>query len=472
MERLNWLEWSKAAFQRAKKEKKPVLLGISAVWCHWCHTMDKLTYGDAKIAEFISKHFIPVRVDTDARPDINDRYNVGGWPTTAILASDGEIVSAATYVPPQHAIKFFEDGIERFKKYKPTRKKASAPSKPIKFDQEFFYRMVKSFYDPVNGGFGLEPKFPHPDLLEYLILRVVKFKDGEARKMLEHTFIQMQKGEIFDNIGGGFFRYATVQNWTIPHFEKMLDDNAKLLSSYIYAYRLFGKQEYLTTINKMLFWLFTMMYDNEKGVFYGSQDADEAFCKLPLTERIKHEAPFVDKTIYTDRNAAMALALFEASSFEPEYNQVALKLLENLYKMNVRGCVAHSYPAENPLCLFKDHVYLLAALLHAFLKTNKLEWKSKAMTVAKCVEKFYDKKNGGFYDILLSKDAVGRLKNRRKIVHENAFASLILRLLAVVAGDKKYAQMADKTLHAISAQAVSMGPYAATYAIAVQELPK
>ncbi len=468
---ISWLEWDKSVFVKAKKDKKPVLLNISAVWCHWCHTMSRETYSNVKIAEFINKNFIPIKVDTDKRPDINERYNVGGWPTTAILAVDGEVVSAATYVPPENMVKFLEDSILRFKKYKPKKKKLKL-EKPVEFEPDVFYGLVKSFYDPVNGGFGLEPKFPQQQILGYLTWRVAKLKDSEARKMLDMTLTRMLKGEIFDHVGGGLFRYAALQNWTIPHFEKMLEDNAGSLTTFLWAYRLFGRKEYLTAINKTLFWLFTMMYDRDKGVFYGSQDADEAYCKLPLTERMRHEAPFVDKTIYTDCNAAIAIALFDASGMEAEYREIALRLLESLYKMNVRGLVAHYYPSEKPVYLLKDHVFLLAALVQAFVSTNKLEWKSKALSVAKALEKFYDKKNGGFYDVLAEKGAVGRLKERKKPVFENAFASLVLKLLGEITNDKKYEKMAHKSLRAVSANAMALGPYAATYAIAVGELRK
>src|SRR5574342_252420 len=150
MEGLNWQEWGKSAFLKAKKEKKPVLLGISARWCHWCHTMDRLTYSNKEIQVFIEKNFIPIRVDTDERPDINERYNVGGWPTTAILANDGEIVSAATYVPPEQMIHFLQESAERFKKYKPSKKKA-VKEPPLEFNTENFHDIVKSYYDPVNG---------------------------------------------------------------------------------------------------------------------------------------------------------------------------------------------------------------------------------------------------------------------------------------------------------------------------------
>src|SRR3989344_4729734 len=172
-----WNSWSKEVFVKAKKNKKPVLLNISASWCHWCHTMDELTYSDENISNFISKNFTPVRVDTDKRPDINERYNVGGWPSTLVLTFDGESVSGATYVPPQAMVSFLEDALLKLKKYKPKKKHLLAKAQ-VPFDNEEFFELVKGFYDPVNKGFGLEPKFLHPELLEYLLSR----DDAQSRK--------------------------------------------------------------------------------------------------------------------------------------------------------------------------------------------------------------------------------------------------------------------------------------------------
>ncbi|VVB81938.1 Thiol:disulfide interchange protein DsbD [uncultured archaeon] len=460
MEGLNWFSFTKTAFSRSRREKKPVLLYLSAVWCHWCHTMDRLAYSDEKITDFINKNFIPVKVDTDKRPDINERYNVGGWPSTVILASDGELISAATYVAPENMVKFLEDALKRFKKYKP-KKKRVRKEVPVEFDSGQFFDAVKCYYDPVNGGFGLEPKFLNSDVLEYLIWR----RDAYSHRMLDFTCSKMLYSQVFDRVWGGFFRYATEQNWEFPHFEKMLEDNAKMLSVYLWAYKLFKKEDYLTAANKILFFLFTVLYDHEKNLFYNSQDADEKYCRMDFEERRKAVQPVVDKTIYTDSNSAVALALFDAGL---EHYDVAFKVLESLYKLNVRGLVAHYYPSEQPLYLLKDHVYFLAALVHAFKVTNRLEWRAKALSVAKALEKFYDRKNGGFFDVLPA--GVGRLKDRKKPVHENAFAALVLKELSKIAGEPRYLKMAEKTLQAVSFQALALGPFAATYAIAVEEL--
>jgi len=468
MERLNWLEWGKDAFTRAKNEKKPILLDISAVWCHWCHTMERLTYSNPEISDFIKKNFIPIKVDTDKRPDINDRYNVGGWPSTVILAHDGEVVSAATYVPPQHMIRFLEHALESFKKYKPSREKklVQKPAKVVDLD---VFELVKQFYDPADGGFGLEPKFPNIDILDFLLWRCMRGKDLVAQKMLEHSLKAMSNGEIFDRVGGGFFRYATMRNWSIPHFEKMLEDNARLLAVYLHAYKLFKRHEYLTVANKILFFLFTMLYDHKDGVFYASQDADEEYCKLPLEKRFV-KLPAIDKTIYTDMNAQTALSLFVAAELDKGYEKVALNILEHLYKNAMKGGIIHS--KETQAYLLRDHVFLLGAFVHAFNVTQKLEWKVRAELVAKALERFYDKKYGGFFDILSTKDSVGRLKQRKKPMYENCAAALILKELARITKNAKYEKMALKSLEALTPGIQNYGPYACTYAIAVSELRK
>lgn len=457
---VKWGEWGKAAFVRARKEKKPVLLSIGASWCHWCHTMDELTYDNEEIARFIHEKFTPVRVDTDQRPDINERYNVGGWPSTVILASDGEPVSAATYVPPEAMVSFLEDALVRLKKHKSKKQKSKEP-KLVKHDKEAFYDLVKSFYDPANKGFGLEPKFLHQDLLEYLLAQ----KDAAAQKMLADTLLATYKGEVFDQHGGGFFRYATQRNWSFPHFEKLLEDNAQMLSVYVQVYEKNKKQEFLEAINKILFFLLTTLYDVPRGIFYASQDADEGFCKLNWEERAKAEPPYVDEAVYTSANAIAAKALLVVSRHEKEYEPIALKTLDFLWR-SLRGGVPHNLDGKEPLYLLKDAVALLDAFVAAFHATNRLEWKSRAESTAKHLERFYDKKNGGFFDILASKDAVGRLKVRRKPVNENARAALALNALSKMTQNEKYSLIAQKSLDAVSADAFALGAYAAIYALA------
>lgn len=461
---VKWRSWNRQAFSEAKKRKKQVLLSIGTSWCHWCHTMDRETYSDRKVAQYINKKFVPVRVDTDERPDINNRYNVGGWPSTLILMPDGEAVSGATYVPPQQMKGFLEDGLKRAKRYKPVKRKPVTVSS-FDVNPNEIHDAVRAYFDPVNGGFGLEPKFLNADILEYLLWRAYALKDAEARKMLDKTFAGMLDGEVFDHVGGGFFRYATQRNWTMPHFEKLLEDNARLVSAYFHGYRLFKRDEYLTAVNKTLFFLFTVLYDHERGVFFGSQDADERFCKLTWEERVKHEWPVVDERVFTDQNAAMALTLFELSTMKPKYAELALRLLEFLCKKAVTG-KGVTHVVGKKVFLLRDAVYLLTALLQAYTVTKEPGWKVRTLIVAKFLEEFYDKKEGGFFDVKPKRNAIGRLKLERKPLQENALAVLSLRVLAKLTQKRKYAVMAERTMQAVSAQALALGPRAALYALA------
>ncbi len=463
---MNWLHWSESSFARAKKSKKPILLCISASWCHWCHTMDKLVYADKKIAAFIKKHVVPIRVDLDHRPDINTRYNVGGTPTTLILAHDGEPVAAATYIPRERMLSFLQDGLSRFSRHKGVKPPLPATNQ-VQTSADSLYAQLRGLYDSVNGGFGLEPKLPNPEILEYLVYRCELRRDQDALKMLDHALMAMVTGEIFDHVQGGFFRQAALQNWTILSFEKMLELNAKLLSIYIRGFELIGRKEYLLAANKTLSFMFTVLYDEKVGLFYGSQDADESFCHLPLHERLAGKHAFVDKNFYTTGNALAALALFEAGRLELEYQDAAVRVVDQMLKLS-KGEVGHKIPSEW-VCTLRDIVFMLMAVAGASMVTKNKRFVTETKRLVKLLFTFEDKKNGGFQDIIVGKKAFGRLQVSRKPVYENACAALVLRALAGMRGEKKYVESAVRALKAVSAQAAAQGGYAATYALALEE---
>ncbi len=175
MSMIKWLEWNKAAFEKAKQEDKPIILDIFGTWCYWCMRIEKDTYENPEIAEIINENFVPVRVDTDKRPDINERYNQGGWPTTCFLAPEGEIIVGATYVPPhemkkllQQVLKFYKEKKEEIERIKPKKSKGAALIKERTFhaiDKSIIDNIVDYLYenfDTIYGGFYFAPKFPMP----------------------------------------------------------------------------------------------------------------------------------------------------------------------------------------------------------------------------------------------------------------------------------------------------------------------
>jgi uncharacterized protein len=298
---VNWMEWSDAAFERAEREDKPILLDIGAVWCHWCHVIDRESYENEEIARVINEHYVAVKVDRDERPDIDARYQMavsaltgqGGWPLTGFLTPDGKPFFGGTYYPPDD--RYGRPGMKRILEtiahnYRSHRNEihtsadqiAEALSRAEKFEVSGragagvlaeIVRNIEGVYDPDYGGFGQSPKFPHPAAIELLL---DQYLEGEHRRLLDiatHTLESMGRGGVYDQIGGGFHRYSVDQYWRVPHFEKMSYDNAGLLGNYVHSLQLTGNQLFREIALGILGFVESVL-SREQGGFYASQDAD------------------------------------------------------------------------------------------------------------------------------------------------------------------------------------------------------
>ena len=300
---VQWHPWGEAAFARAQAEDKPILLDIGAVWCHWCHVMDRESYEDAEIAALINRHFIAVKVDRDERPDVDARYQAavsaitgqGGWPLTAFLTPDGRPYFGGTYIPRDD--RYGRPGIEKVlltmaQVWRGRRDEAleTAGSVMAAIEQnesftggegELTAALVERIaasalakFDARNGGFGAQPKFPHPAALD-LLLEIAMSRDSEeARQAFTVTLEKMARGGVYDQLAGGFHRYSVDETWTVPHFEKMLYDNTELLRNYVHGFQSFVSEEFLETATQIVGWLDGTMTDRVRGGFYASQDAD------------------------------------------------------------------------------------------------------------------------------------------------------------------------------------------------------
>jgi uncharacterized protein len=300
---IQWQEWGPEAFAQAAREDKPVLLDIGAVWCHWCHVMDRESYEDETLAPLINERFVAVKVDRDERPDVDSRYQAavqsisgqGGWPLTAILTPDGRPFFGGTYFPRHD--RYGRPGIERLlltmaDAWKSRRdevlESASSIIAAIEHGEAFAGRngslsaaitekLVRSAiaqFDPHNGGFGAQPKFPHPAALDLLLDAATRKGDAKAREVALVTLTKMADGGIYDHVGGGFHRYSVDEQWVVPHFEKMLYDNAGLLANYVHAWQSFPYPVFSTVVRETVAWMDGWLSDRENGGFYGSQDAD------------------------------------------------------------------------------------------------------------------------------------------------------------------------------------------------------
>ena len=300
---VQWNPWSEAAFARAQAENKPILLDIGAVWCHWCHVMDRESYEDAEIARILNDNFIAVKVDRDERPDVDARYQAavsaisgqGGWPLTAFLTPDGRPYFGGTYFPRDD--RYGRPGFGRIlltmaQVWRDRRDEAleSAASvmAAIEHNESFSGRggdlslalseklvgsILKQF-DPRNGGFGSQPKFPHPAALDLLLQRAVNHGNEQAREAFATTLDKMARGGVYDQLAGGFHRYSVDERWVVPHFEKMLYDNTELLRNYVHGFASLVRDDFRQTALEIIAWLDGVMTDRARGGFYASQDAD------------------------------------------------------------------------------------------------------------------------------------------------------------------------------------------------------
>jgi len=300
---IQWNEWGEEAFAAAKRENKPILLDIGAVWCHWCHVMDRESYDDPEVAKIVNERFVAVKVDRDERPDIDSRYQVavsaisgqGGWPLTAFLTPDGKPFYGGTYFPPDEnygrpSFKRVLSSIADAYAQKNTEVVDQAEMVEVaiaraesfagssgKFSRKVIDEIVEAavkMFDPQNGGFGNAPKFPHPGVLDLLIDQYARSRDEKLREVFVPTLEKMALGGVYDQLAGGFHRYSVDERWIVPHFEKMCYDNSELLKNYVHAYQVTGTEFFANVARDIIRWMDEWLSDRERGGFYASQDAD------------------------------------------------------------------------------------------------------------------------------------------------------------------------------------------------------
>jgi uncharacterized protein YyaL (SSP411 family) len=304
---IDWHEWGDAAFERAKTEDKPILLDIGAVWCHWCHVIDRESYENAEIAKIINEHFVAVKVDRDERPDVDSRYQSavsaisgqGGWPLTGFLLSDGKPFFGGTYFPPEDQMG--RPGFRRVllavaDSYRNKRAELERAANSLAdavsqaevftgaradFDLGVVDTQIKSIiqlFDIKNGGFGRAPKFPHSSAIDLVLERYQQTKEKHLLAMAETTLEKMARGGVYDQLAGGFHRYSVDERWLVPHFEKMSYDNSELLKNLLHISQVSEKHDWEAdfddTATSIVIWVNRTLSDKENGGFYASQDAD------------------------------------------------------------------------------------------------------------------------------------------------------------------------------------------------------
>jgi uncharacterized protein YyaL (SSP411 family) len=476
---IHWHEWGPDAFDLAQREDKPILLSISAVWCHWCHVMDETTYSDPRVIQRINQEYVPVRVDNDQRPDINQRYNMGGWPTTAILTPVGEVITGTTYVNPDQMLALLDQAHQFWVTNKDQiRDQLQNPDLPALTeadgpDQEALNTImdaIRQQFDRAYGGLGVMPKFPQPDVWEFALVHFLATGDGSSAGMAVRTLDVMAGSNLYDQVAGGFFRYSTTREWTIPHFEKMLEDNAQLAKLYLRAFQILGDDTYRQLVDHLLAWANRSLL-NPEGLWGGSQDADEEYYRLPPDARQQRSEPGIDPVIYTHANAQMASTqLLAASLINPtQYAPIALTALEALYD-RMWDPDAGLYHADNGQerflpGLLVDLAWFGHALVDGYEYTGDVVFLDRVHDlVAWADQHLWD--GHVYWDQLEQPQGLGRLKHRQQPLNENAVMARLWLRLGTIEDDPQALERGRKIVGALSAFAKEQGFFGAGWALA------
>jgi uncharacterized protein YyaL (SSP411 family) len=486
---VDWYPWGPEALERAAKEDKLILLSIGYSACHWCHVMEHESFEDPSIADLMNRNFINIKVDREERPDLDQIYMTavqmmtgsGGWPMTVFLLPSGEPVFGGTYFPPDD--RYGRPGFRRVletvaQAYRTRHAELIANAKAFRerLARQVFrnsgepidtslleaaYRAIAGRFDPREGGFGGAPKFPPSMTIDFLLRFHHRTGDGHALHMATHTLDKMAHGGIYDQVGGGFHRYSTDDRWLVPHFEKMLYDNALLARVYVDAYRVTGEPLYRRIAEETLDWVIREMRD-PSGAFYSTLDADsegvegkyyvwtldefrqvlgedadllaayfdvtahgnwettnilhvgreadaslqgrlpQAKAKL-YAAREKRVRPARDEKVLTDWNGLMLRAFAEAAACfdRDDYRAVA--------EANAHFILASLWDGSRLLHSYKDgrarfngylddYANLADGLFALYELTFEYEWLDAAIRVSdRMIEQFWDAQDGGFF---------------------------------------------------------------------------
>ena len=494
---ISWREWGAGAFVEAEEQGKLVLLSISAVWCHWCHVMDETTYSDPDIISRINSDFIPVRVDSDRRPDINRRYNQGGWPSTVFLVPSGAAIAGLTYAPAAQLITLLERLSVGYEKEKDAVDAEAVTQADL--ERELFASAeaagsvddrataeveawILAAWDKGYGGIGTEPKFPPTGALEFALARYVETGNHAFKSFVISTLDGMSIGELNDRVEGGFFRYATARDWSAPHYEKMLAENADLIRLYLEACTVLDRRDYAETARHALDYVLLNLLDEEQRGFYGSQDADEKYYHRDKGGRALMERPPVDRTIYTDTTSRMISALVLASAVLDDPGLIAIAercadfIWRTGFKHSVGECHFFDLTDARPQLWGQpaDQVSFLRAQIDLFEATAQARYLERATELADIILEHHIGRQGWLVEAELGDEEHAAALSDAPVdfpdIVINGDAARALLVLEVLAPERGYREAAHDILKSLGEKYKQYTYFSAGYALAVEIL--
>ena len=482
-----WLPWSGEAFARARAECAPVLLAIGAAWCRGCAEMARTTYRDPAVCELIARHFVPVAVDADRRPDVSERYSLGGWPTTAFLTPAGRLLGGETFVDPGRMATLLERVAEAFARRReeisgqlsravPEPATAFGNGEDDPADAWLERRLLEAF-DPVHGGFGTGPKQVHAPAVRFCLRRAAE--GGAAlRETAARTLDAIGWGGLYDDAAGGVFRYCAAPDWTAPRVEKLLAVNASVIDLLIEGWRVLGEPRYRERAADLVHYVRDHLADRPAGGFFASQFADDSYYAADAAARARLAAPPVDRSVYADGTARMAAAFLRAAEAfdDSSLAEFAVASLERVVGETYERGSGVAHAVGGGACgsvrgLLADQVEVSAALLEAYGAVGREVHMDVAQELMRfAMRALWDDAGGGFVDRVVADGDVGLLREPLKPFDLNCSAAGVLTRLARLTGQDDFRDRAAAALAAVRPDARRRGVDAAPWMLAALDL--
>ncbi|MEO8630922.1 MAG: DUF255 domain-containing protein [Betaproteobacteria bacterium] len=459
-----WHDWSEDLFAQAKREKRYILLDLEAVWCHWCHVMEKTTYQDPKVTQLIGKHYIAIRADQDARPDLSRRYDEYGWPATVVFAPDGtEIVKRRGYIPPERMGSLLQAIVKdptpmQYRDQAGLDTFSRTPILAAPLEKELRTRFIKT-HDFALGGLDQEQRFLDHDAVEYQLMQARK-GDAQARTMATQDLNGAMA--LIDPVWGGMYQYSTDRDWQHPHYEKILAIQAEAIRLYALGAMTLNHPAYIDAAKNIHRYV-TQFLSGPEGAFYVSQDADVVrgehsadYFALNDAARRKRGMPAIDKHLYSREQGWMAQALVQlySATLDQRYLQQAVAALDwaVVHRALPAGGFRHDESdAAGPY--LEDTLAMGRGMLAAYTATGDRKWLARSEAAGRFVKQTFAAPQGAGY--LTAVDRRQVLKPKPQI-DENLAAARFFNLLARYTGNEDYAAQSQRAMRYLVTREVAL----------------
>jgi uncharacterized protein YyaL (SSP411 family) len=479
---IEWREWGPEAFQEAQDQNKPVMVFLAAFWCGFCQRMDETSLSEDDTITLLNAFFVPIRVEESQRPDVDLRYNQGGWPTIVFMAPDSTHLFSVNFMEAEPFVNLLVKIVTLHQQGEaivdPSELPAlaqndagegtdSAPLGPTIVAE--IAGMVEGLSDTVNGGYGAQFKFLHPEATDFLLYLYETSGESSHLDHVRFTLNKMRESKTFHEEAGGFFRYSSKADWSEPHPEKLLDDQAALLSNHLRTYLLTQDESYRETAMGLIEYMDTVLSNRQGGLFQGCQDYVREDRESPSSPMLS----VIDEYLYCDANAKAVSAYLDAwwlLGLE-ECRERAKGVLEALWDTlrSPDGAMHHYWHEQAQVPgLLADAAETGLALLHAYSMLHDDIYLRRAETLAQSISQRHKDSEGGFHDISVSGPA--SLNRPMKVLAQNARLAAFFVKLADLSGDESHRQQAVWALKSFPNAHRNYGAFAAGFGHALARL--